>query len=115
MTVRNTIILCVLLLASPAMAQIEVTGQPGGEGDPDEVICRRLMQIPNSRMQGPRICKKNAVWAQYREDGMMVSEDGTRDVPVKQATQTCRTQAGGGGGGGSTSMSRGMGGSITCE
>lgn len=119
MTMRNAILLCGLLLAAPALAQIptqsEVAGQPSGEGDPEQVVCRRPMQIPNSRMQGPRICKKNAVWAQYREDGMMVSEDGTRDVPVKQATQNCRAQAGGGGGGGSTSMARGISGSITCD
>lgn len=115
MTMRNALLLCGLLLASPAFAQTEVAGQPSGEGDPEEVVCRRPMPIPNKRLLGPRVCKKNAVWAQYREDGMMVSEDGTRDMPAKQATQNCRTNGGGGGGGGSTSMARGMGGTITCE
>ena len=111
---RNAIFLCGLLLTSPALAQTEVSGQPTGEGDPEEVVCRRPMPIPNQRLLGPKVCKKNALWAQYREDGMMVSADGTRDVPVGKSTQNCRAQAGGGGGGGSTSMARGMG-SIVCE
>ena len=114
MTMRNAIFLCGLLLASPALAQTEVSGQPTGEGDPEEVVCRRPMPIPNQRLMGPKVCKKNALWAQYAEDGMMVSADGTRDVPVGKSTQNCRAQAGGGGGGGSTSMARGMG-SIVCE
>jgi hypothetical protein len=110
---RGSILLfCTLLLASPALAQTEVSGQPTGEGDPEEVVCRRPMPIPNQRLMGPRVCKKNAVWAQYAEDGMMVSEDGTRDIPATKSTQNCRAQAGGGGGG--TSMARGMG-SVVCE
>ena len=112
---RGTILLfCALLLASPALAQTEVSGQPTGEGDPEEVVCRRPMPIPNRRVSGPKVCKKNAVWAQYREDGMEVSADGTRDIPAGKSTQNCRAQPGGGGGGGSTSMARGMG-SIVCE
>lgn len=118
---RGTILLvCALLLASPALAQTpaltekEVSGQPTGEGDPQEVVCRRPMPIPNRRLMGPRVCKKNAVWAQYREDGMEVSADGTRDIPAGKSTQNCRAQAGGAGGGGSTSMARSMG-SIVCE
>lgn len=114
MTTRNAIFLCGLLLASPALAQTEVSGHPSGEGDPEEVVCRRPMSIPNQRLLGPKVCKKNAVWAQYREDGMEVSADGTRDIPARKGTQNCRAQAGGGGGGGSTSMARGMG-SIVCE
>ena len=112
MTMRALLILCTLLLASPVLAQIEVSGQPSGEGNPEDMVCRRPMPIPGKRLLGPKVCKTNAVWAQYREDGMTVSEDGTHDVPVKQTTQNCRTT---GGGGGSTSMARGMGGAITCE
>jgi hypothetical protein len=113
MILRKAILLCGLLLASPALAQTEVSGQPTGEGDPAELVCRRPMRIPGQRLMGPRVCKTNAVWAQYREDGMEVSADGTRDIPAKNA-QACRTQSGGSGGGGGSSA-RGLGGSIVCE
>lgn len=106
-------IFCILLLASPALAQTEVSGQPSGEGNPEEVVCRRPMPIPGKRLLGPRVCKTNAVWAQYREDGMMVSEDGTRDVPASNS-QACRTQSGGSGGGGGGSA-RGLSTGIVCD
>lgn len=111
---RQAMMLCGLLLASPALAQTDVSGQPSGEGDPQEIVCRRPMQIPNSRMLGPKVCKKNAVWAQYREDHMMVSEDGTHDIPAKSG-KNCRSQGGGGGGGSGTSMARGMSSDIVCD
>lgn len=110
MILRKAVLLCGLLLASPALAQTEVNGQPTGEGDPTELVCRRPMRIPGQRLMGPRVCKTNAVWAQYREDGMEVSADGTRDIPAKSA-QACRSQAGGSVGG----SARGLGGSIVCE
>lgn len=114
MTMRALLILCTLLLASPVLAQIEVSGQPSGEGNPEDMVCRRPMPIPGKRLLGPKVCKTNAVWAQYREDGMTVSEDGTRDIPAK-TSQACRAQGGIGSGGGGGGSARGLGASIVCE
>lgn len=117
---KSLLVTCTLLLAatSPltlaAQTTTDVAGEPTGEGNPDDITCRGPQLIAGSRnRRGPKVCKTNAIWAQYREDGMTVSPDGTRDMPVAKG-KNCQTQAGGGGGGG-ISSARGMGGSITCE
>ena len=115
---RAFFLVLMLALPLPVAAQIttDVAGEPTGQGNPDDITCRAPQLIPGSRnRRGPKVCKSNAVWAQYREDGMTVSEDGTHDMPVPRA-KNCQSSGGGGGGsGGSTSMARGMGGSVTCE
>jgi len=96
-------------LAQPAKSYSK---NPTGEGDPDAITCRPPMQLENSRLLGPEVCKPNAEWAQYLKDGMMVSADGRRDVPSKNST-SCRTM--GGGGGGATGGTTGMSTTIRCE
>lgn len=88
-----TVLFCGLMLAPPALAQTmtEVSGQPSGEGDPAEVVCRRPMPIPTQRLYGPKICKTNAQWAQYREKGLVLSADGTYEEPAN-ALVACHTQ-----------------------
>lgn len=49
---------------------------PTGEGDPDEITCRKPQQLPNSRIPGPEICKRNRVWAGLRKAGLTLSADG---------------------------------------
>ena len=87
-----------LLLATPALAQpaaapSNVPAQPDpkgqaiyptGEGNPYLITCRRPQTLPGSRLLGPEVCKTNAVWAQYRKDGMDVAADGIHDVPAEK-------------------------------
>ncbi len=116
---RKTILIALalaapLLLAAPLAAQTitDINGEPTGEGNPDDITCRTPQIIPGTRRRGPKVCKTNVVWAQYREDGMTVSADGTHDMPIPKG-KNC--QSGGSAGGGSTSSARGMGAGITCE
>ena len=81
-------------LAQPAKTYSK---NPTGEGDPEAITCRPPLPLENSRLLGPEVCKPNAEWAQYLKDGMTVSADGRRDVPIKTAT-SCRSVGGGGGG-----------------
>ena len=95
-------------LAQPAKI---FSKNPTGEGDPEAITCRSPIQLENSRLLGPVVCKPNAEWAQYAKDGMTVSADGRSDVPVKK-TGSC--QAVGGGGGGATGGGT-MSTSMRCE
>lgn len=92
-------LLALMVAAGAAPAQPEKTyaKNPTGEGDPEGITCRSPMQLENSRLLGPAVCKTNAEWAQYLKDGMTVSADGRRDVPIKNTTN-CRSVGGGGGG-----------------
>lgn len=116
---KTLTIACALLIAlapMPALAQTttDVLGEPTGEGNPDDITCRGPQPIPGTRNQrGPKVCKTNAVWAQYREDGMTVSPDGKRDMPIPKA-KNCRS-SGSSVGGSSTSSAGGMSTIITCE
>ncbi len=98
-------ILTLLLLAvsSPA-ALAQPAGKtyaavPSGEGDPDAITCRPPQPIPGQRLNGPEVCKKNAVWAQYRRDGMDVAPDGVHDVPLRSKSGlNCHSASAGAGG-----------------
>lgn len=69
-----------LLLAGPAEAGEKAYALfPTGEGDPDDITCRP----PDVRLKIAEVCKSNAVWAQYRRDGMDVAPDGIHDVPLR--------------------------------
>ncbi len=75
-----------LLLACGAKAQVgerTYAAFPTGEGDPETITCRPPRPLPNSRLDGPEVCKQNSVWAQYRRDGMDVAPDGVHDVPLR--------------------------------
>lgn len=76
--------LCLLAIASAAGAQSAAdktyAAFPTGDGDPDAITCRPPQPLPDSRLRGPEVCKKNAVWARYRRDGMDVASDGIHDV-----------------------------------
>jgi hypothetical protein len=75
---------------------------PTGEGEPLAITCRAPQKLPDSRLFGPKVCKTNAEWAQYRRDGMDISADGVRDVPSEKwrslNTTGCRENPPGGGG-----------------
>lgn len=113
---KALLIACALLVAEtaplPLAAQTttEVAGDPTGEGNPADITCRAPQLIPGFRRRGPKVCKTNAVWAEYREDGMTVSADGTHDVPVTTG-KNCTSQGGNMGAG----SARGATSSVTCE
>lgn len=94
----------ILLVATgAAVAQShDAPSTPNGEGDPNTIVCRAPQQMPNSRLPGPRVCKTNAVWAQYRKDGMDVAPDGIHDVPSEKYRSShpmsCRPATAGGSG-----------------
>lgn len=96
----NRHILLALWLLLPASAVLAQTPEktyaafPTGEGDPDAVTCRPPQPIPDSRLPGPEVCKKNSVWAQYRRDGMDVAPDGVHDVRLQNKSGiNCNTSA----------------------
>ena len=75
--------------SAPAAQEVEAAPQiksyssdPSGEGDPNVITCRAPQTLPDSRLKGPEVCKTNAVWAQYRKDGMTVAADGVHDVAI---------------------------------
>jgi hypothetical protein len=77
--------IAVLLLLTASMAQAETSykiyaANPSGAGDPDAITCRPPHIQPGTRLLGPEVCKANAIWAQYRRDGMDVAADGVHDV-----------------------------------
>jgi hypothetical protein len=75
---------------------------PDGSGDPFAITCRPPQMLPGSRLRGPEVCKTNAVWAQYRKDGMEVAADGIHDVPSERwrsvTPLACHAATMGGGG-----------------
>ena len=75
---------------------------PDGSGDPFAITCRPPQVLPGQRLTGPEVCKTNAVWAQYRKDGMEVAADGIHDVPSERwrsvTPQACHAATMGGGG-----------------
>jgi hypothetical protein len=118
----------VLAFAVPAAAQTNAPAAaiappakssnraPNGEGDPNVITCRRPQPLPDSRLLGPEVCKTNAVWAQYRKDGMEVAADGIHDVPSEKMRsinpQACHPATMGGSG---TSAMNQANFSMVCE
>lgn len=74
---------------------------PDGNGPSNLVVCRAPQQVPGSRLMAPRICRINAVWAQYRKDGMDIAPDGIHDVASEKFRSShpvnCRPTSPGGG------------------
>jgi hypothetical protein len=53
---------------------------PTGTGAPDAISCRTPQQLPDSRLMGPEVCKRNRDWARLYKDGNNISPDGNRIV-----------------------------------
>jgi hypothetical protein len=99
---RFPIALSLLLLAGGAGAQTSEKSYaafPTGEGDPDAITCRPPQPMPGEPLNGPEVCKTNAIWARYRRDGMDVAPDGVRDIPLRNKSGlNCRSVSAGAGG-----------------
>src|ERR1700744_4665944 len=70
--------------AQVASADKSYASAPTGEGNPYLITCRPPQYLPGSRLKSPEVCKTNAVWAQYRRDGMDVAAAGIHDVPSEK-------------------------------
>jgi hypothetical protein len=68
---------------------------PKGEGDPHAIICRKPQALPDSRLLGPEICKRNRVWAALYQAGKDISSDGQTILPsektrsINRASMAC--------------------------
>lgn len=96
----------------PALAQDKVLSRrPDGTGDPDGTTCRPPQQLPQSRMQGPEVCKLNSEWALLRKNGQDISADGREIIPDLKNTNIRPLNCGVAGGGG-TGVNAGT---VTCQ
>ena len=66
--------------APPALADT-----PKGEGDPHTIVCRKPQALPDSRLLGPEICKRNRVWASLYQAGKDISADGQTILPSEKS------------------------------
>ncbi len=81
--------LALLLLSSPAFAQVQTTLQPAAPAlpqvdkspdDPDATFCRPPQKQTDSRLLGPRVCMTNKQWDALHAQGMDISADGKSTV-----------------------------------
>ena len=99
---------CVL----PALAADKtVSRRPDGTGDPDATTCRTPQELPNSRFQGPEVCKTNSQWALLRKNGQDISADGRQIIPDPRGTNITTGQCTVAGGG----ATAGGGGAAVCH
>ncbi len=69
---------------------LELADTPKGDGDPHTIVCRRPQQLPDSRLPGPEICKRNWVWASLYKAGKDISPDGQTILPSEKSRTTDR-------------------------
>ena len=69
---------------------LELVDTPKGDGDPHTIVCRRPQQLPDSRLPGPEICKRNWVWASLYKAGKDISSDGQTILPAEKSRTTER-------------------------
>jgi hypothetical protein len=55
---------------------------PSGEGDPRAIVCRSPQPLTESRIMGPKVCRRNGVWAALRQAGKDVAPDGITFVDL---------------------------------
>lgn len=54
----------------------EVKDTPAGEGVAWAITCRAPQRLADSQLLGPRVCKRNGVWAALRRAGKDIGPDG---------------------------------------
>ncbi len=64
---------------------LQLADTPKGEGDPHTIVCRKPQQLPDSRLLGPEICKRNRVWAALYLAGKDISSDGQTILPSEKS------------------------------
>ena len=63
----------------------QLTDSPKGDGDPHTIVCRKPQQLPDSRLMGPEICKRNRVRAALYEAGEDIRSDGQTIVASEKS------------------------------
>ena len=64
---------------------LQLADTPKGEGDPHTIVCRKPQALPDSRLLGPEICKRNRVWAALYQAGKDISSDGQTILPSEKS------------------------------
>jgi len=64
---------------------LELVDTPKGEGDPHAIVCRKPQALPDSRLLGPEVCKRNRVWASLYQAGKDISADGQTILPSEKS------------------------------
>jgi len=57
-----------------------LTPQDKSPNDPEAIYCRPPQAQTESRMLGPRVCKKNKEWDALHAQGLDISADGRKTV-----------------------------------
>jgi hypothetical protein len=90
---------CFLVLAAPALAQVQTTLTPAtpalqvekSPDDPDATYCRPPQRQSDSRLLGPKVCMTNRQWDALHAQGLDIGADGKSTV----ASEKYRTLHGG--------------------
>jgi hypothetical protein len=64
---------------------LQLADTPKGEGDPHTIVCRKPQALPDSRLLGPEVCKRNRVWAALYQAGKDISSDGQTILPSEKS------------------------------
>jgi hypothetical protein len=80
---------CLLVLASPAAAQLQTTVVPtlpslpadaSPAQDDSPMVCRAPQQQTDSRLPGPKVCRTQRQWDDLHARGLDISADGRSTV-----------------------------------
>lgn len=88
LTPGNTFIGGVENVTVQGQAPEQLADTPKGDGDPHTIVCRKPQQLPQSRLMGPEICKRNRVWASLYKAGKDLSSDGQTIIPSERSRTT---------------------------
>ena len=88
-------VLAMLLLASPASAQVTTVivptlpslGTDSGR-DPDAIYCRPPLDQSDSRLPGPKTCRTNRAWDELHAQGLDIGADGKSVVASEKYRST---------------------------
>jgi hypothetical protein len=69
-----------------------VKNTPTGEGDPRPIICRAPQQLAGSQLIGPKVCRRNGVWAVLHQAHKDIGPDGLTILDL-DATRAANTAA----------------------
>jgi hypothetical protein len=91
-------ILAVLLMASPAAAQVTSVivpalpslGSDSGK-DPDAIYCRPPQDRTDSRTPGPKTCRTNRAWDELHAQGLDIGPDG-KSIVASEKYRSVRGQ-----------------------
>jgi len=100
MFVKWLTVAALLLIAAPALAQVQSvivpklpslgTEEKNGK-DPDAIYCRPPQYQSDSRLLGPKTCKPNKVWDDLHAQGLDIGADG-KSIVASEKYRSVRGQ-----------------------